>query len=61
MRYRFGEFELDGDAYTLLRGGRELALQPKVFEASAWVWKSLSRKSAGPLWVTTKSSAAGAW
>ena len=32
VRYRFGEFELDGDAYTLLRGGRELALQPKVFD-----------------------------
>ena len=32
MRYRFGEFELDGDAYTLRRDGRELPLQPKVFD-----------------------------
>ena len=32
MRYRFGEFELDADAYTLLRAGEELVLQPKVFD-----------------------------
>ena len=32
MRYRFGEFELDGEAYTLTRGGVELPLQRKVFD-----------------------------
>lgn len=32
MRYRFGEFLLDARAYTLTRGGGELALQPKVFD-----------------------------
>jgi len=32
VRYRFGEFELDATAYTLKRAGRELALQPKVFD-----------------------------
>ncbi|HKC49699.1 MAG TPA: winged helix-turn-helix domain-containing protein, partial [Myxococcota bacterium] len=32
MRYRFGEFELDADAYALTRGGAELALQRKVFD-----------------------------
>jgi DNA-binding winged helix-turn-helix (wHTH) protein len=32
MRYRFGEFELDTDAYTLARAGRPLHLRPKVFD-----------------------------
>lgn len=32
MRYRFGDFTLDGDTRQLLRGGREMALGPKAFE-----------------------------
>ncbi len=32
MRYRFGEFVLDARAYTLVRGGEEVSLQPKVFD-----------------------------
>jgi len=32
LRYRFGEFELDGDAYTLTRRGEDLALQRKAFD-----------------------------
>ena len=32
MRYRFGEFVLDARAYTLVRGGEEISLQPKVFD-----------------------------
>jgi DNA-binding winged helix-turn-helix (wHTH) protein/tetratricopeptide (TPR) repeat protein len=32
MRYRFGDFELDTDAFTLARAGRALHLRPKVFD-----------------------------
>lgn len=32
MRYRFGELELDPDAYVLRREGIQVTLQPKMFE-----------------------------
>jgi DNA-binding winged helix-turn-helix (wHTH) protein len=32
MQYRFGEFELDTEAYTLTRSGLPLHLRPKVFD-----------------------------
>lgn len=32
MRYRFGKFELDTEAYTLSRAGRVVPLRPKVFD-----------------------------
>jgi len=32
LLYRFGDFELDGAAYTLTRSGVSLSLQPKVFD-----------------------------
>lgn len=32
MRYRFGEHELDPDAYVLRHAGREIALQPKMLD-----------------------------
>ena len=32
MRYRFGAVELDVAAYTLRRDGREVAVQPKIFD-----------------------------
>ena len=48
--YRFGEFELDAAAYTLTRGGEQLALQPKVFDllrlpAGAAAGRSSPRRS----------------
>jgi DNA-binding winged helix-turn-helix (wHTH) protein len=43
VRYRFGNIELDPAAYTLRRSGRELSLQPKVFDVLRYLIEHRTR------------------
>jgi DNA-binding winged helix-turn-helix (wHTH) protein/tetratricopeptide (TPR) repeat protein len=43
VRYRFGNIELDAAAYTLRRSGRELSLQPKVFDVLLYLLEHRGR------------------
>jgi DNA-binding winged helix-turn-helix (wHTH) protein/tetratricopeptide (TPR) repeat protein len=43
VRYRFGDFELDGFAYTLKRKGDELAVQRKVFDVLRYLLEHQGR------------------
>jgi DNA-binding winged helix-turn-helix (wHTH) protein/tetratricopeptide (TPR) repeat protein len=43
VSFFFGDFELDGSTYKLLRGGAEISLQPKVFDAIRYLLENHDR------------------
>ncbi len=43
VSFFFGDFELDGSTYKLLRAGSEIPLQPKVFDAIRYLLENHDR------------------